>query len=77
MFYTKVARIVAVIAVILGVLSLLLGLAVATGIVVEPEPGRYLGSKTSGQAIDRGVYYIVVGIILGSLAEIGRSLSKR
>ena len=76
MFYTKAARVIAVIAFALGVLSILLGLAVATGVVVEPEPGGYLGSKSSGQAIDRGIYYIVFAVVIGVLSEISQSISK-
>ncbi len=76
MFYTKAARVVAVVAFVLGVLSVLMGLTVATGLTPEPSPGAYLGRKTSGQAIDRGIYYILFAIVVGVLSEISQSLSR-
>jgi hypothetical protein len=53
-----------------------MGLTVATGLTPEPTPGYYLGSKTSGQAIDRGIYYILFAIAVGVLSEISQSLSR-
>ena len=39
---------------------------------------RYLGSvSSSGEAIDRGIYVIVIGIALGVLTDISSSVSKR
>jgi hypothetical protein len=76
MFYTKVARVVAAIAFVLGGLGVLMGFSVATGLTSEPTPGYYLGSKTSGQAIDRGIYYILFAIVVGVLSEISQSLSR-
>lgn len=37
--------------------------------------GEYLGSMTAGGAIDRGAILILAGIIIGILAQIGRSTS--
>jgi hypothetical protein len=76
-FYIKAIRILAPIIIIFGVISLLMGLGVATGFIVEPEPGRYLGSKTSGQAIDQGIYRIIAGIVIGAIAEIGNAIIKK
>jgi hypothetical protein len=46
-----------------------LGVSVAAGWIVEPEPGRYLGTLMPGQAIDRGLGYIIFSISLGVLVE--------
>ena len=74
--YIKASRVLAPIIIIFGVISLLMGLGVASGVIVEPEPGRYLGSRTSGQAIDQGIYRIVAGIVIGAIAEIGNAIIK-
>ena len=76
-FYLKATRVLAPIIFIFGVISLLMGFGVAYGIIVEPEPGRYLGNKTSGQLIDQGIYRIIVGIVIGAIAEIGGSIIKK
>lgn len=76
-FYIKAGRVIAGIALVLGILRVLLGFAVATGVVVEPVPGYYLGTKTSGKAIDQGIYMILFGVVLGVLSEIGKSLAKK
>ena len=38
---------------------------------------RYLGHRTSGEAIDQGFFYILIAITLGVLVEISMSLHKR
>ena len=70
-FYLKCCRVLAPLIILAGVISLLLGLGVATGFILEPEPGRYLGSYSSGQAIDKGISRIIIGIVVGAIAEIG------
>jgi multisubunit Na+/H+ antiporter MnhB subunit len=75
-FYIKALRVLAPIIIFLGVWTLFLGFSVATGFIVEPEPGRYLGSKTSGQKIDQGIYLVFVGIVVGAISEIGNALFK-
>lgn len=75
-FYIKALRILALLIVVFGITSLALGLGVATGVVVEPEPGAYLGNRTSGEAIDRGIYRIIAGIVVGAFAQIAHSVQK-
>ena len=77
MFYTKIGRGIAILAIIFGVLRVALGFAIATGVMIEPTPGRYLGTSSSGEAIDQGLYVVLFGIILGILTDISRSLAKR
>jgi len=77
MLYTKLGSLVAGIAFVLGILGIAMGIAVATGTIIEPEPGRYLGYHTSGEAIDRGIYKVFFAIALGVITEISRSIAKR
>lgn len=76
MFYTKMGRIAVDIAFALGLLRIAMGLAVATGTIVEPDPGHYLGNNTSGEAIDQGIHYVLFAIILGVITDISRSVAK-
>ncbi|NKC15634.1 MAG: hypothetical protein GKR94_26590 [Gammaproteobacteria bacterium] len=76
-FYIKATRVLAPLIILFGLLSLLMGLGVATGVIVEPEPGAYLGSKTSGEAIDKGIYKIITGIVIGTIAEIGNAVINK
>jgi len=59
-----------------GLLMVVIGLSIATGAVVEPQPGHYLGSKSSGQVSDAGIYTMVFAIILGVITDISRTLAK-
>jgi hypothetical protein len=77
MFFTKLGKIAAGIVFVYGLLILLMGIGVATGVIVEPEPGRYLGSHTSGEAIDEGIFRILFSIGLGILAEISMSVVQK
>ena len=77
MFYTKIARIVAALAFVGGLLRIALGIAVATGTIVEPEPGMYLGAVTAVEAIDQGIHYALFAIVLGVITDISRSVAKR
>jgi len=76
MIYTTLGRIAAALILIFGILSLCVGLSVATGTIVEPEPGMFLGTKTSGQVIDRGIYKIIFAIALGMLTDISQSIAR-
>ncbi len=76
MFFTRAGRIVAWMAIILG------GLRIATAILVlmtdDPSAAApmLLGSKSTGQAIDQGIYAIIFGVVVGVLTDISRSVSK-
>lgn len=74
MTFTKAARILAVLAVVWGILRLSLAILV----IMSDDPtlaGRYLGSKTTGQVIDQALYTIVFGILVGVATDISRSLA--
>lgn len=73
-------NIVAWLAMILGLLRVAMGFSVA--FIGDPAEraaaaSRYLGSGTSGDAIDRGIEVFLFGLVLGILVNIGRSLSER
>lgn len=73
-------NVVAWLALILGVMRAGMGLFVASGDDAESRAfmaARYLGSATSGEAIDQGLKVALFGLVLGILVKIGRSLSRR
>ena len=65
------------IALILGILRLSLGFFVAfafdtrEGMIAASK--RYLGTSTSGEAIDQGMYMIIVGVVIGLLTRIAKN----
>jgi hypothetical protein len=72
MFFSWVARIVAIAIVVLSVIRIGTALLI---IDASPEVKEYvLRGRTTGQEIDRGVYGLLVAIALGTLAEISFSL---
>ena len=77
MAFTKLGRILAILAIILGALRI----ATAVLVLASDDPVNaaraILGSKTTGQAIDQGLYTIVFGILVGVLTDISRSVAKR
>lgn len=79
MFFAKMARSAAVLALAFGVIRLLTGAYVAS---IEPQEARlaaaarYIGSKSSGQAIDQGIYTILFALALGTLASIALKRSE-
>ena len=76
MFFTKVGRGVAWLAFGFGVLRVVTGFAVAYSGDQSLAP-EYLGTKTSGQAINQGQWAILFGIGLGILTEISQSVALR
>lgn len=76
MIFTTIGRVSAILIAVFGLLLVMMGMGVASGFLVEPEPGRYLGTKSSGETIDNGVYYILIGVFLGVASDISRSLIK-
>lgn len=71
--FTKLALILAYLISILAIFRIVVGF----GTVGSPElASRYLGTTNTGEAIDRGIYYLIFAIGLGAVAEISRSLKK-
>jgi hypothetical protein len=79
MFFVKTARIIAWITVILGALRTGMGLLVAWAFDGHPVAiRRYLGSvENTGEAIEQGIAWFVVGVVIGVLAHIGEQMSLR
>ena len=76
MFFSKSARIVAIVALVLGFLSLSHGIGLTTGYLIA-DPKVNSGIRSPGQSIDRGIYTILFAIALGTLAEMSFSMRKR
>jgi ABC-type amino acid transport system permease subunit len=78
MFFTWVGTIAAWVALVFGALRIATGLYVAFNRnTPDFEPSRYLGSGTSGHAIDQGIMVILFAIALGTLTEISRSIRRK
>lgn len=79
MFFAHAARVLAVLALLVGLAQLALGFSIATGMVgpYDEALARYTTANSSGEVIDRGIYLAVFAIALGTLAEIGLTLRKR
>ncbi|MDH2327510.1 hypothetical protein QCN27_11600 [Cereibacter sp. SYSU M97828] len=82
MFFSKVGRIIAWGAVILGVIQLSMGFIVGFMLAGSEHPAavvaatrRYLGGTPSGQTINEAIFFIVIGVSIGILTEISRAIS--
>ena len=77
--FLRLGTIIAWLALIFGALRLGAGLYVASNDDAEVRSvlaERYLGSTSSGEAIDQGLMVIVFSIALGILVKIGRSVGR-
>lgn len=78
MFFTKLGTVAAWLLLIAGAIRIATGMLVAVNLDTPGfDPTRYLGSKSSGWAIDRGTLYILGAAVLGMLTEISRSVRQR
>ena len=77
MFYTKIAKFISAIILLLGIFRIAMGIVVVTSETPKLAAARYLGSGTSGEAIDKGFLYIFIAITLGVLVEISITLQKK
>ena len=76
MLYTRMAQLMLVIILLLGIMKISLGLIVATSENPKLAAARFLGSRTSGEMIDKGLLYIFIAITLGVLVEISINIKK-
>ncbi|MBB2674530.1 UNVERIFIED_ORG: diacylglycerol kinase family enzyme [Rhizobium esperanzae] len=79
MIFTKLARIVAWLALIAGAGQLAIGVGIASEFLgpYDAALARYApGAANSGDVIDRGLYVLIFAISLGALAEISRSVQQ-
>lgn len=78
MFFTRTARIIAYLVFILGVINVMAGFGYASGII-EQAPlanGDPAPPIRTGPMIDKGIYMAAAALALGTLAEIGMTLSR-
>ena len=72
----RLGQIVAWVAVVVGLLRIAMGFFVATAFTGEDyiaASRRYLGSSTSGEAIDEGIVLFVIGIAFGLLVRVAKN----
>ena len=77
MFFTMAGRIVAWLACVFGALQVIGGVYLAQFDNFRDLAMRYLGTPTTGKAIDQGVMLLVFGIGIGILTDISRSVKTR
>jgi hypothetical protein len=71
--------IVSWLAVVLGAMRMAMGYFIASQNEAETRvamAARYLGSKTSGEAIDQGLFVFIFGVTLGVLVQIARGVRR-
>lgn len=73
MFFTKLGQVIAWLLVIVGGSQAMLAFAVAFTTVAP----RYFGTKPTGEAIDAGMLYVLIGVAVGIVAEISRSVAAK
>ncbi|MFA6155057.1 hypothetical protein [Mesorhizobium sp.] len=73
MFFTKFGLVIAWLLLTVGTFRVGTAFYIAYTMQTNMAP-RYLGSKTTGEVIDAGLLYILIGVALGVLVEISRSL---
>ena len=77
MFFTRLGRIVAVLALIFGIWNVYGGVVIATGLLTPEEAlARYFPSKSSIDTVIDGIYVVIFGIALGILTEIRYALER-
>jgi len=78
--FTRIGKVIAVLAVILGVLRIALGFLVAFGTDTmaanEELSAMYLASANSGEAISEGTFLVLFGVFAGVAVEISTSLQS-
>jgi len=74
MFYTKIAKIISALLFFIGISRVLMGVFVLTSENPKLQAAKYLGRHTSGEAIDKGLFYIFIAVSLGVLVEISVTL---
>lgn len=76
MFFTKLGLVIAWLLVIVSGFRVVLALAIATTTGQNVSP-RYLGSSSTGEAIDQGMLCFLIGVAVGIVAEISRSVAAK
>ena len=77
MLFTHLGRIVALLALVGGILYVVIGVSIATEMLgpYQATLARYFPrARSSGAIIDRGIYVVLFSIALGILTEISYAL---
>ena len=77
MIFTKACRIIAFLAVFVGIILVGMGIILATSYEPGTDLSPYIGRRTTGQVIDKGLNVVLVGIVLGTLSDISRALQSK
>lgn len=77
MIFCKIARILGIAGAVFGLMGVVLGLTVALSDTPAADTARYLGSKSSGEAIDQGILRFVAAVVIGAVGEIGMLLARQ
>ena len=80
MFFVKLGSIIAWILIAAGSVRLALGFFVALGFEgadYVAASKRYLGSTSSGEAIDQGFMWLVAGAVIGLLVKISKKTADK
>jgi hypothetical protein len=75
MFFSKLARVLAIVTFVLGLLTALFATAALMGFLDDAAVTRYVG-KSPGKNLDLGIYIVLLAVALGTLAEISLSIRK-
>ncbi|GHB47690.1 hypothetical protein GCM10007094_41220 [Pseudovibrio japonicus] len=76
MIFAKLSRIAAYLCLIFGSSQVVLGLIGGSTANYEAFARRYLGTETTGEAIDRGLLAIGLAIVFGAIWEICSHLKQ-
>lgn len=77
MLFTTLGRIAATLIFLFGVSRIVIGFSVAGSEELAANAARYLGSSTTGEAIDGGFLMILIALSLGVLTDISRNVQSQ
>jgi len=81
MFVFRLVKLLAFWGILLGILQAAMGVYVATQFetleAMQWASRRYLGSMTSGEAIDQGITWALVALVIWMTAKIGQRVTTK
>lgn len=77
MFLAWIAKILGILIAAFGALRIAIAVFVLESEDIETFSRAYLGSGTPGEAIDRGIYAILIGFVFLMLGQILHELKRR
>lgn len=76
MFFTTAGRVIAWFLVVTGALRVAMGLSIAF-IESQSMSPRYFGTRSTGEAIEGGLFWLMIGVALGIASEISRAVAAK